>query len=534
MLAETSSPLLVQIQSGGIPHPIRAQALCALLALTQRLLAPLIVVAASSHGVRPALIIGVALSAVALAQRALQGVLTVAVEARLYSRAVDATLRADVLQRSVLPDDEARAVIFEGLHVAVSVIVNVLPNLAANAVAACVFAVVVATTQPFGIVTAAALGCALGAVWMVGLRRFIARAQARLNPLWTRLVDGVVDAIDGRLDIVSAGRTEAYSTSYRETVSAWKSARFRAELVATLAGRLPLLLTALAVGAGVVSQSMARGEPIGQMLANAALLASMAPAFVGLAQGIQDLVRHTPKMRALEAMLAVDPIEPREFKAFDDPVSSVELRDVRYSYSQHRGEAREALRGVSFVWGRGELVALAGPNGSGKSTCLHAILGTARPQAGGVWIGGVPLADIDLEIWRSRIAYLPQRPYLPPRITTRSTLRFLDPQVPEDRLTHAMSRVGLGHLELDFSADALSVGQRQRVGIARLLCSDRPIVLLDEPDAGLDSAGLALVAEICREMAETRMVLVAAHSEELLKAADRVIVLEDGRVKGLR
>jgi ABC-type transport system involved in cytochrome bd biosynthesis fused ATPase/permease subunit len=475
-------------------------------------------------------LVAAALSAMALAQRALQSILSVRLEARLYSRAVDATLRADVLQRSVFPDGEALAVFFDGLHAAVSVVISVLPNLAANVVAAGVFAVAVPLSQPSRIALAAGFGCTLGAAWLLGLRGLIARARARLEPLSTRLVEGVVDAFDGRLDIVSAGRTEAYITAYAGTVRSWKSERFRSELVATLAGRLPLLTTALAVAAGVIVQSMAHGESLGHALVMAALLASMAPAFVGLAQGIQDLIRHAPRLQKMDAMLAVARICPREGKAFEEPVSRVELRDVRFSYSPRGIAAREALRGVSFAWNKGQLVALAGPNGSGKSTCLHAILATARPQVGEVVIDGVSLAELDVERWRRQVCFLPQRPYLPPRTSVRACLRFLEPDASDARMSEAMGRVGLPNVNLDASVDALSVGQRQRIGIARALCSDRPVVLLDEPDAGLDFAGLGLVAGLCRELACTRMVLVAAHSQELLAAADRVILLEQGRV----
>jgi ATP-binding cassette subfamily C protein CydCD len=186
--------------------------------------------------------------------------------------------------------------------------------------------------------------------------------------------------------------------------------------------------------------------------------------------------------------------------------------------------------GLSFGWSRNELVALAGPNGSGKSTCLHAILGTVRPRVGGVWIDGLPLESIDVERWRRLASYLPQRPYLPPRVTIRTCLGFLDSSVSDARMEREMAHVGLSHVDLDARVDALSVGQRQRVGLARVLCSDRPVVLLDEPDAGLDPAGLALVTQICRDLARDRLVLVAAHSREMLAAADRVIILDEGRV----
>jgi ABC-type transport system involved in cytochrome bd biosynthesis fused ATPase/permease subunit len=498
--------------------------------LVQRLLAPLVVLYAAARSARVAVVLACAVGGFAIAQRVAQGVLSTRVEARLYERTVDATLRADVLQRSVLPDDEARAVLFEGMHVVVSMIVTGLPSLAANVVAACALAVVVAATQSVGVLAASLTGCGFGAAWLLGSRRAMAEAWTRLSPLWGRVVDGVTDAFDGRVDIVAAGRTEAYEAAYADTVRLWKVARLESQIAATFAGRLPLLMTAAAVGGGVVLQGMARGEPFGSMLVDAAVLGSMAPAFVGVAQGLQELLRNAPRLRAMDALLAVAPKEPTDAAIPQEPLSRIELRDVQFAYRLRGGQECRALTEVSFGFGRRELVAVAGPNGSGKSTCLHAILGTARPSDGDVWIDGVPLAHIDIERWRRLVGYLPQRPYLPPRVTLRACLGFLEPNVPEVRMKEALTRVGLAHVDLGANVDALSVGQRQRVGIARLLCIDRPVVLLDEPDAGLDPAGLALITQTCRELARERIVLVAAHSQELLAASDRVILLDEGRV----
>ncbi|MGA2449832.1 MAG: ATP-binding cassette domain-containing protein [Polyangiaceae bacterium] len=512
------------------PGTLRGQVLAALLSLVQRLLAPGIVLAAAGRGAWLTAGAVLAFGVCALAQRVARAVLSSRVEARVYARAVQAALRGDVLQRSVLPDEEARAVLFEGMHVVVALLVTGLPNLAANSLAATAFAVLVVATQPAGVIAAVAVGCGLGAAWLLGSRRATARAWARLTPLWARLVDGVTDAFDGRVDIVVAGRAAAFAADYAETVRLWRAARSRSEFVVTFGGRLPLWVSAFAVGVGVLVPCLARGAPIGPALVTAALLASLAPAFAGVAQGLHDLLRHAPRVRAMDALLAVPGEDPRPTVALREPISRIELRDIHFAYRSRGGPERAALAGLSFSVDRGGLVALAGPNGSGKSTCLHTIVGTARPQAGGVWIDGVPLGELDVERWRRHVSFLPQRPYLAPRTRLRACLRFLDPDTSDARMTEALGRVGLAHVDLDASVDSLSVGQRQRVGLARVLCSDRPVVLLDEPDAGLDIAGLSLVTGLCRDLARVRTVLVAAHSQELLAAADRVILLEEGRV----
>src|SRR4029077_6410434 len=103
----------------------------------------------------------------------------------------------------------------------------------------------------------------------------------------------------------------------------------------------------------------------------------------------------------------------------------------------------EALRGVSLTWRMGELLTLAGPNGSGKSTCLRLLLGLGKPGSGNVLVGRVPLEHIDMEQWRRSIAFLPQRPYLPPRSTLRDCMKFIDDDIADEVVTKALQRVGL-------------------------------------------------------------------------------------------
>jgi ATP-binding cassette subfamily C protein CydCD len=208
--------------------------------------------------------------------------------------------------------------------------------------------------------------------------------------------------------------------------------------------------------------------------------------------------------------------------------------DVSFRYD---GTETDALSAVTFDLPARGIVAIAGANGSGKSTCLRLLLALARPQRGGVRVGGVNVADVDLDSWCSRIAFLPQRSYLPQRSSVRSAIGLLIPDAPDARILAALTRVDLlqgllriGPDALAVPADALSVGQRQRLTLARLLCRNASLFLLDEPDANLDRAGIALVAGIVRELAESHAVVMAVHTPELLELADRVIVLDAGRV----
>jgi ABC-type multidrug transport system fused ATPase/permease subunit len=512
------------------------QSAVGLAVLGERLLAPVLVNVATVAGAGRALVVGGVLSFLFALRGLVQGAHVARTEARLYVRVVDSALRRDVLQPSVLPDEEARGVLFEGAHTVASLLAEGVPNLGANIVASAAFSVFVALTQPSRIVAVAALSGGLGMVLLAASRRAIEAAQRAESTAWVQLVDAVGSAFDGRLEIVAGGRADSYVRTFAGIVSSWRMATLRTGRAARLAGRLPLLALAMCVGAAVVLDSLLRGEAAGRTLAQATLLASMSPAFVGVAQGVQEIAKSSRRMRQMLALLGADRSPVQRGTLVSADVRAVELRDVHFSYELD-GRRHEALSGVSFSWHAGELLALAGPNGSGKSTCLRVLLGLGKPSAGDVFIGGISLERIDLDRWRHRIAFLPQRPYLPPRATVRECLRFIDADLTDAAMTEAAERADLGRVlgrearsTLDVRVDELSVGQRQRVGLTRLLCRRAPIIMLDEPDANLDLAGIELASELIRELARDRLVIVAAHSPKILAAADRVVTLDSGRI----
>jgi ABC-type transport system involved in cytochrome bd biosynthesis fused ATPase/permease subunit len=512
------------------------RACIAVVACGERLLAPVLVHVATFAGIAQALAVGVVLSAILALRGLIQNAHLARTEAGLYLRVVDSVLRQDVLQPSVLPDEEARAVLFEGAHDMARLLAEGLPNLCANVVAGAIFAVVVAVTQPARIVVVAVLSGSVGALFLVASRRMVEVAQRAATYAWVNLADGVSNAFDGRLEIVAGGRADDFVGAFGQIASSWGSATVREARVARLAGRLPLLLLAAAIGGAIALDGVLRGEVAGRTLSQAALLAAMAPAFVGIVHGLQEMARSDRRLRPMLDLMAVVPSASSRQTPLPTEIRSVELRGVHFEY-ERSGRRHEALHGVSLTWRAGELLLLAGPNGSGKSTCLRALLGLGRRTGGEVFIEGVPLDRIDIEQWRRRVAFLPQRPYLPPRATVRDSLRFVDSDVTNVVMFEALERVGLGDLRsrdaqspLDVRVDELSVGQRQRVGLARVLCRRSPMVVLDEPDANLDSAGVELVTALVSELARERMVIVAAHSAQLLAVAARVVTLDAGRL----
>ena len=213
----------------------------------------------------------------------------------------------------------------------------------------------------------------------------------------------------------------------------------------------------------------------------------------------------------------------------------VELRDVGLRYFSREGET-EALKGISLSIAPSEFVAIIGPSGCGKSTLLSLISGIVAPTEGAVSIDGKPVTGPS-----RKVGYMLQQDYLFEwRTILENTLLGAEIQgVPlakaRERATQLLTRYGLGQF-LNHLPRQLSGGMRQRAALARTLCTNPDIVLLDEPFSALDSqTRLALadeIGEILRREAKT-VILVTHDIGEAISMAERVVVLSrrPGQVK---
>lgn len=209
--------------------------------------------------------------------------------------------------------------------------------------------------------------------------------------------------------------------------------------------------------------------------------------------------------------------------------------DVHFSYE----EGRDALRGMVFEIPAGARVALVGSSGAGKTTVINLLLGFLSPTAGQILIGDQRLADIDLEDWRSHLAWVPQQPRLFTG-TIGDNIRLGRPQADLDAVRAAARRAraadfiealpgGYDSLVGERGA-GLSGGQIQRIALARAFLRDAPLVILDEATANLDPESERLVQEGIEDLARGRTLLVVAHRLATVRRADRILVLDGGRV----
>ncbi len=247
----------------------------------------------------------------------------------------------------------------------------------------------------------------------------------------------------------------------------------------------------------------------------------------GAASRLSELLREVPEIAA--------PAQPRALP--QPPVGALAFEDVRFHYPTRREVA--ALNGFSLDIRPGETVAVVGPSGAGKSTLFQLVQRFYDPDAGRVTLDGVDLRDADPAVVRARIAMVPQDTVIF-GASARDNLRYGDWTASDDRLWAAAEAANAAEFlrKLPDGLDTflgeggarLSGGQRQRVTIARALLRDSPILLLDEATSALDAESERLVQEALERLMANRTTLVIAHRLATVRAAERIIVMDEGRI----
>ena len=219
----------------------------------------------------------------------------------------------------------------------------------------------------------------------------------------------------------------------------------------------------------------------------------------------------------------------------------LELRDIVKHYRSGDGEVVRAVDGVSMSISAGELVALYGPSGSGKTTLLMLIAALLRPDAGTVLMDGRDISELsDADAARYRLhelGFVRQSLNLVPGVSAldNAALKLMGTELKlrevHRRVLPLLERLGLAQ-RVKHRAEQLSMGERQRVMIARALSTEPRVVLADEPTGSLDSARsrevLGLLTEVCRE--RDVAVLLVTHDPQAAGYADRVRALLDGKL----
>ncbi len=214
----------------------------------------------------------------------------------------------------------------------------------------------------------------------------------------------------------------------------------------------------------------------------------------------------------------------------------VTFEDVHFSYEE---EAGEVLRGMSFEAEPGSRVALVGVSGAGKTTVTSLLARLYDPRGGRVFVDGGDIKEYTLKSLRDQIAFVPQEPMLF-RATVAENIAYGKPGAAMQEIEEAARLAGADvfirempegyETVLSERGESLSGGQRQRVSIARAMLRDAPILILDEPQSGLDAEAAEAVEAHWRELTAGRTTFVIAHELRLVKDVDEILVIEDGQV----
>jgi subfamily B ATP-binding cassette protein MsbA len=235
----------------------------------------------------------------------------------------------------------------------------------------------------------------------------------------------------------------------------------------------------------------------------------------------------------------VEAKHPKPLKGFKD---SIALENVSFCYQEAREGPPIVLHDIDLTIHRGEVVALVGPSGAGKSTLVNLIPRFFDVTGGRILIDGIDVRQVSLNSLRAQIGKVTQETILF-NDTVRNNIAYGQPDVPVSRVVEA-AKAALAHDFIERMPDGydtvigekgfrLSGGERQRLAIARAILKNAPVLILDEATSALDAESESLVQAALANLMEGRTVIVIAHRLSTVRRANRIVVLENGRITGI-
>ncbi|MEU4408115.1 ABC transporter ATP-binding protein [Streptosporangium sp. NPDC023963] len=359
----------------------------------------------------------------------------------------------------------------------------------------------------------------------------LSRVFGEVKGQFTNLLSGVGESLSNIGVVKSFGREDAASgrlQKINEELSArrgsMKTTYSRWEAILNVVGALPTPIALWLGGSAVVDGQIT----VGSLVALTALImmVQMSMHMVTMhANGIFRSVVIAQRLLRIVDARPVLTVEPRT-RSMPAPDGALSATGIVVEIGERR-----VLDDVSLTVRAGEAVALIGPTGGGKTTLLHVLARLRDTQAGVVAYDGVDVRDYDLESVRRQVVSLPQRQWIFEG-TLADNIGFARPDATAQQIADAAHAAGLGDFPLTrtLAADAvdLSAGERQRVGLARVLLVDPAVLLLDNPTANLDAETEAELLDTIVRVRQGRTLIIATQQPAVARYVDRVIALKNG------
>jgi thiol reductant ABC exporter CydD subunit len=460
------------------------------------------------------------------------------------SAQVKSTLRAALVERSVQPGPDGALIQKSGDTATLAVHgIDALDGFFARYLPQLFLAVIVPVTVVVAVLSTDWVSAVIMIVTLPLIPVFMAliglatraRHDRQLSTL-QKLSGHFLDVVSGLGTLKIFGRSKPQAAvigeltdAYRRRVMTTLRVTFLSSLVLELLASVSVALIAVAIGLRLLN---------GHIDLRAALFVLvLAPeAYLPLRQMAADFHASAEGRSAAEQIFSVldRPVAPqgKGHRIPDPATSGVIVESLSFTYP---GRDRPAIDGLTFEIKPGEVLAVTGPSGCGKSTLLAILLGFVRPDAGNVLVGAVRLSDLAANAWREKVAWVPQHPHLF-AATIEDNICLGRPDASDDEVQRAVAAAGLADLiarlprgletEIGERGAGLSAGERQRVALARAFVRDAPLLLLDEPTAGVDGQTEWEILEAVRRVAVGRTVVMVAHRRALVTLADRVVRLD--------
>lgn len=380
----------------------------------------------------------------------------------------------------------------------------------------------------------------------IGLRAGLRRRSRARNEVFRREMEGLAARVGEMASLIPVTRAHGLEqTAVSRVASGAENVRRAGLHLDMLNGHVASIswVTMQLLGAGCLVLA-ATFSLTGLLPISPGEVVLLSTYFALLTQGLTQLMMLIPvgargleSVRSMAEVLQEPDIEQNEGKrAVDTVAGRITIEQVSHRY---RESETDAVQEVSLDIEPGKTVAFVGPSGSGKSTLLNLVLGFARPTSGRILLDGEDMQQLDLRTARRFISVVPQESVLFEG-TVRENVAYGMRDAEEDRIVPALRDANAWRFvrELPDGLDTvvgergarLSGGQRQRLAIARALVRDPRILLLDEATSALDPEAEELVKEALGRLMRGRTTLVVAHRLSTIRRADRIVVLDRGRI----